>query len=606
MKAVTKVKALISLGLTNVARVGIYRVGLSTGLSQVKKLKADVPKGPFFRAYTGVTRTLRSTKTWKHDAVYFGFHKVPLADGKPDWFLNPFNGKYFLGTDRPWWAIPDFDPVLGDIKTIWEPSRFDWVLSIAQGIASGETGEAQRLEDWLQDWSDRNPPYQGPNWKCGQEASIRIMHLAIASLIVGDLKSPLPGLRQLLRAHLHRIEPTVGYAIGQDNNHGTSEAAALFIGGTWLDQLDDHDAKRWALLGRQLLENRVKRLIARDGSFSQHSLVYHRVVLDTISIAEIWRRKKQVPEFSNALQKRMAAAAYWLFSMLDGPTGDGPNIGANDGTRLIPLAHTPYRDFRPSVQTAACLFNKKRAYRAESSSSIPLLWLGMALPEAELDPPISKLFDDGGYAVLRHQESMAVLRYPRFKFRPAQSDALHVDLWHNGKNLLRDAGTFSYNADATTLEEFGGTKAHNTVQFDDRNQMPRLGRFLFGEWLTAKNVKFDAEKLQAEAGYLDWRGASHHRKIELSQRQLCVYDTISGSFKKAILRWRLFPGPWTAGCGFVENGFYRLQFTADTWISRAEIVEGKESLYYHQWQKVPILEIEIQGQGNLKSEYFWK
>ena len=39
---------------------------------------------------------------------------------------------------------------------------------------------------------------------------------------------------ELVYIHLKRIESTISYAIAQDNNHGTSEAAALFIGGSWL------------------------------------------------------------------------------------------------------------------------------------------------------------------------------------------------------------------------------------------------------------------------------------------------------------------------------------------------------------------------------------
>jgi hypothetical protein len=33
------------------------------------------------------------------------------------------------------------------------------------------------------------------------------------------------------------------------------------------------------------------------------------------------------------------------------------------------------------------------------------------------------------------------------------------------------------------LNYFAGTASHNTIQFDDRDQMPRVSRFLFGDWL---------------------------------------------------------------------------------------------------------------------------
>ena len=135
-----------------------------------------------------------------------------------------------------------------------------------------------------------------------------------------------------------------------------------------------------------------------------------------------------------------------------------------------------------------------------------------------------------------------MLRYPRFSFRPNHADALHLDLWYKGTNILRDAGTFSYNDQEA--EWFSGTAAHNTIMFDGRDQMPRIGRFLFGKWLAAENVEFvedDGVTISAAAAYTDAHGARHHRAISLCADTLICWDTISGNFNEACLRWRLAP-----------------------------------------------------------------
>ena len=123
---------------------------------------------------------------------------------------------------------------LEDIKTVWEASRFDWAISFAQLASQGDLKSLDQLNIWLDNWCEKNPPYFGLNWKCGQEASIRVIHLAIVAVILGQDKRPLPNLIELIKTHLLRIAPTIRYAIAQDNNHGTSEAAALFVGGAWL------------------------------------------------------------------------------------------------------------------------------------------------------------------------------------------------------------------------------------------------------------------------------------------------------------------------------------------------------------------------------------
>ena len=545
---------------------------------------------------------------WWNRQDYFGWFQVD-DPAIPHWHRNPFTGVELPEPMRPWWQIPDFDAWIGDIKIIWEASRFDWVLTFAQHACHADPAGVERLNAWLADWVANNPPYLGPNWKCGQEASIRVMHLAVAALLLGQHRRPMLALRALLVAHLQRIAPTIQYAIAQDNNHGTSEAAALFIGGTWLSALGEAAGRRWAALGRRWLENRAGRLIGADGSFSQYSLNYHRLMLDTYSLAEHWRRRLDLPAFSPRLYRRLAAAALWLYRMTRPETGDAPVLGANDGARLIPLGDTAYRDYRPAVQLGMALFADRCAYPGEGDWNRPLQWLGIPVPTVVAEPPGSVQLDAGGYSLLRRGAACALLRYPRFRFRPSQADALHVDLWVRGDNHLRDAGSYSYNAGDESIRYFGGTVGHNTVQFDDRDQMPRLSRFLFGDWLQAEAVAPVTETpdaVTAAAGYTDRQGASHHRQVWLSGTGLRVEDVVSGFRERAVLRWRLAPGDWRLDGATVYLGDTALSVAADVPIVRLDLTQGWESRYYLQREAVPVLEVEIRDSGTLISDYRFK
>jgi len=147
----------------------------------------------------------------------------------------------------------------------------------------------------------------------------------------------MPALIELVTLHLRRIEPTLSYAIAQNNNHATSEAAALFIGGSWLDKLGHAEGRHWQRTGTRLLDDGARRLIAHDGSFSQYSVNYHRLMLDTLSLSEVWRRCWDLPLFSDEFYSRAASASAWLRTMVDPATGDAPNIGGNDGANLLQL-----------------------------------------------------------------------------------------------------------------------------------------------------------------------------------------------------------------------------------------------------------------------------
>jgi hypothetical protein len=609
----TKARTAFALGVPNVARVAGYVAGVRLGLNPVRRIEAEVPAGIFFGQSRLAPTGLKAVDAWAEKGLLFSRWPLALSNDPPDWLANPIGGGRVQNPHRPWWQIADFDPAVGDIKLIWELSRMDWVLAFAQRARNGEAGYLDRLNAWLADWFRNNPPYFGPNWKCGQEASIRVMHLAGAALILGQVDQASAALRDAVQLHLQRIAPTVQYAMAQDNNHGTSEAAALFIGGSWLEALGVREARRWTRAGRRWLENRAARLIGRDGSFSQYSLNYHRVMLDTYSLVEIWRRERGMPAFSQRLQARVAAAADWLRHLTSETSGDAPNVGANDGARLLQLTDSAYRDHRPSVQLATALFSGTRAYADDGAWNDALRWLGVAVPETPAPAPGHYIADEGGFAILRSGPAMAMLRYPRFRFRPSQADGLHVDLWVRGENLLRDAGTYSYNTDPAWLAYFSGTGSHNTVQFDERDQMPRLSRFLLGNWIKSRWVaplREDAQGARFMAGYRDGEGAEHKRELTLGATTLRVQDQLGGTFGRAVLRWRLAPGNWQLA---TKDGATRLTNAAGQTLTlrtalslaRCELVEGWESPHYLEKTMVPVLEVEVREAGVVTTEISW-
>ena len=603
-----KLQTAWSLGLVNISRVIVYRLGLRSGLNPVRRLAVHSVQGPFFTPVKTPKPLGIPGDRWVDQAEYFSWFRVDLNGLPPDWTLNPFTDKKFKEMKIPWWKIKDFDPEFGDIKTIWEPSRWDWVVIYAIRGAAGDSTFIDRLNTWLNDWIETNPPYKGPNWKCGQESSIRVLHLTLAAQLLGQISNPLKALVDLVRIHLKRIAPTIQYAIGQANNHGTSEAAALFIGGSWLRLLEeDEEAFRWEELGRRWLEDRVARLVLPDGTFSQYSVNYHRVLLDTLSLVELWRSKIDAPAFSQKFMNRAATAVKWLHAFVNPVSGDAPNLGANDGARFVSLDSSDYRDFRPAVQLAAVLFLKEAAY-PDGPWNDALNSFKISIPSERTSWSEIVTFNQGGYACMHHGAASLYICYPQYCFRPSHSDAFHVDFWLDQENLLRDGGSYTYSAPHPDQGYFPGTVSHNTVQFDDRDQMPRLSRFLYGSWLKAKKVQIPervGDKIVFSAAYRDWLGAEHLRRIELFSDHLLVLDSVQGFSRKAVLRWRLIQSQWQKYGHTWKNERYSIKIKADVPLDRAEIVEGCESRYYHQKEPLPVIEIEISKPGKILTEVRW-
>lgn len=596
-------KTVYKLGLGNVAYVAWYRFTLKSGLRKLWFKQQGFSES--INYFTETDRRTNYPESWKEklfqdadkitkgEIRYYAYHWKEVGN-PPNWFLNPFNGKRYPKKQKHWTDLPDFHPEVGDIKNVWEASRFEWVVTLARAYAvSGEKKYLNTLNDWIRDWARENPLNTGPNWKCGQEASIRVFNLLNAAYILNQWQTPTKGLSELVFLHLKRISGNIGYAIAQNNNHGTSEAAALFIGGCWLKEIGQRwfpTATKYAKQGRKWLENRVSRLIANEGSFSQHSVTYHRVMLDTLSFAEFWRQTLAEPMFTKSFYAKARAASHWLYLLVDGNSFDAPNLGSNDGALFLNTHSCNYRDFRPSVQLAKTLFADHPVY-PDGEQNEALFWFKLNHPKKSrlhnINPSAKKKSTtlDNAYSIMQGQQSWALLRLPNYKHRPSHKDVFHLDLWHQGKNILCDSGSFSYNPGKEREYDYSSVKAHNTACFDDHEQMPRLGRFLVGGWIKeAKKVKFKASDDSGywSGSYKDYNGNTHSRSVAWDKDTWVITDQFAGPFQNVNIGFNLMDGHYELS-GHILNGTWG-QIT----IEGAKQVYLSDSFYSkHYWAKEP-------------------
>lgn len=602
-----KINVALRLGLLNCLRLFKYKLLKKFRVHDIYKGNSDMNFDSmddfFIGNYTHCN--YQGNERWINGHSYFGSKTDDL--GIPDWHRSCLTNVKSCKS-LPWTSIPDFDSVLGDIKGVWEASRFEWVICFAQQIKGGKVEYLAILNDWIHNWLIENPPYKGANWKCGQEASIRVLHLCLAYHLLGKDNEVTSSLVKLLKAHLERIELTIGYAIAQDNNHGTSEASALFIGGSLLALNNEKNGEKWCRLGRAVLEGRIKRLVSEDGSFSQNSVNYHRLMLDTCSFVEFWKREYCLTDFSKSFYKKLQSASIWLYYFTDEISGDVPNMGSNDGAYILALTNSDYRDYRPSVQLACHLFLNKAAYIPNAEYDDSLKWLNIPKSKKPITPSKIKDFSDGGYFYLKSENFHLYLRYPNFKFRPSQCDALHLDLWYDGLNILRDAGSFSYNGTAKSDICYRSVASHNTVEFDSSEQMERLGRFLYYDWLkyNYKIVGQVADGNVFSVGYSDRKKRTHRRELSLITNGIVIKDYLSNFETKAVSRFRLLPVEWNLIGSKLVSDYCEITFSSDIEISRFELINGFESKYYYKEMPIQYIEIEIGCSGTLITEIKFK
>jgi hypothetical protein len=154
-----------------------------------------------------------------------------------------------------------------------------------------------------------------------------------------------------------------------------------------------------------------------------------------------------------------------------------------------------------------------------------------------------------------------------------------------------------------------GSEGHNTIQFDDHDQMPKISRFLYGAWLESDEVTPVCERedgsLEWSAAYTDWCGAKHKRAIVVSPETCKVVDRVSNFESKAVLRWHLAPGEWTINKNTLFGLGVRLELKSNTEFVRLKIVEAESSLYYGLSELGPVLEAEIASPATVVTTVSW-
>jgi asparagine synthase (glutamine-hydrolysing) len=491
--------------------------------------------------------------------VYFGRLSVD-AGFPPNWFRNPLTGES-APADRHWAEIPDFS--FGDIKLIWEASRFSpvYVLVRAYALTHNEryVGAFWTL---VEDWASHNPPQLGPNWKCGQEASFRMMTWCFG--LYAFLSSPhstperVVALSTMIAVTAARIEAYIGYALSQNNNHGISEAMGLFTVGLLFPEFQR--AESWRSRGKKLLTRQALTQIYPDGAYIQHSMNYQRVMLHDFFWALRLAELNGSP-FSRDVYAQLLRSAEFLDSITDAHSGCVPNYGNNDGALVLPLTDCDYGDFRPTLQAAYYLCVRQRRLRTGPWDEA-LVWL---FGRQALDAPVASgatqqpLTSTSGYSVLRGWDSWAMIRCAVYHDRPAHADQLHLDLWWRGLNIALDSGTFLYNAASPWDGAFLSTAAHNSVMVDGQDQMRRFSRFLWIDWARGSKLQHtidgEWESWSGEHNGYKRLGVSHRRTIERRGDVWNVRDDILGHGHHQVrLHWLLpdFPAVVDDSAGTVQ------------------------------------------------------
>ena len=359
-------------------------------------------------------------------------------------------------------------------------------------LAAARAGDVDAAQARIRRWIGEHPPRNDDAWH-PYPLSTRVGNWIAALTIEPELASP--ELSASLWSQLRRLEANV-----EDDvlgNHVIRNARALVLGGA------SFGAAALTRRGIGLLRRELAEQVLPDGGHYERSPVYHFVVLRDL------------------LELQAVSPHSWLGEAIERMTGFAAALTRPDG--------------------APALFNDGGLDQA---------------PRLELPPAPDGLavFERSGFAVVREGPLWLAFRCgplaPAFLPAHAHADALSFQLWWDGRPIVTDAGTYTYEPGAER-DWFRGTAAHSTLRVGGRDQFRLWGAFRSGP-LPEVNLRYASEGA-LEASVRLGRRVRHVRRIEWSGDEIVVHDRVDGSGKRRIeSRLLLAPGAE----GLVELAFY--------------------------------------------------
>ena len=375
----------------------------------------------------------------------------------------------------------------GDHKSVWELNRHQHLVVLAQAyLLTRESRNVDEICAQLESWITANPFHRGTNWASALEVALRALSWIWIDHYVGRKMPAAFRARWLHMLYLHGCHLANNLSIYySSNNHLVGEALALHALGLYFSGLPR--AGHWEQLGARVMREQMDRQIRADGSSFEQSTYYQVYLLDMFALhaalaspgPRYQAKLKQMAEFLHALA---------------GPSGRLPLLGDDDGGCML-------------------LGPIKRPGREGN-------WQ-------------SRLFPDAGLAVMTCGDTQAIVDAGPFGALNAghsHSDTLSIVLRSGSADILIDPGTYTYTGEPEWREWFRGTRAHNTVCIDGRDQAVPRGPFRWTDkpevtildWSTSD----ESDILVAECRYA---GFIHRRRVEFRKPDVfLITDDLSG------------------------------------------------------------------------------
>jgi hypothetical protein len=466
---------------------------------------------------------------------------VSIADWPPRWHRD-----YAAGIDLPGQEASSFGldhrrlPGGADIKVVWEMSRWNEIVRLAQagwlGDASACAAAAQGLDDWL----TRNPPFRGWNWTSALESGMRLVQFCWIHELLGASDATTRLADRIVPPHVYFTRRYRSFG-SSANNHLLGELAGLMAAlARWPRAVRGAGATLAEMAGEW--EREVLAQFAPDGGNREQALHYQLYAWELTWHARCALKSAGISVSEEVDDRLGKAAAFYVAARGGIDASEAWPYGDSDDGFVTPLfldhdrASDEWRSWMAGNEAVAMAFwlgaNRNPAAAGGGEPRGRWRWF----------PASGHAYADDG--VWRWHWDLSPLGYLGTAAH-GHLDALHLSLWRHGRAILIDPGTGAYFADARLREKLSSWEAHNGPLPDGVKHPRRAGPFLWTHHHPAPNATFSNLPEAPSVAEVELPEGTAHRSVTIRPDGGAMIEDAwfsrSGSGEGAT-RWTLAPG----------------------------------------------------------------
>ncbi|MFG1652327.1 heparinase II/III family protein [Micromonospora sp. NPDC049275] len=384
------------------------------------------------------------------------------------WSTDPLSGRQWPA-DVPWWRVDIRSGArLSDVKHTWEAGRHRDLVVLARAARLDPAGPwHDGLGGLLRAWCEQSPPERGVNWYSSLELALRAVAWNQILALAGDRlpRDVVAAMERHLLASARHLLVELPYTVSSmRNNHMLGDALGLIL----LSRMFPTAARArwWARTGERMFATQQRRHFGPDGRMIEDSLSYHRFVLEMLVVRLL------LGGAPAGVRQDLRAASLHL-ARLGVFDGEVPQYGDWDEGRVLASSGDPL-DVAGSAALGLALCGERLPARWFADFD-ELAWYA---PASARDQATAAAYRPAGRGATTSGGTALIERGPwRVWFKvdggPSHGHADLTSVWvtHNGRWLIADPGTGTYNGPLEVRNGLRTSAAHPVRRPDGQDQL---------------------------------------------------------------------------------------------------------------------------------------